>query len=118
MAAVRGIGLSGQMHGATLLDETGAVLRPCILWNDVRAAEECRHLEQRLPELGQITGNPAMPGFTAPKLMWVKKHEPEIFAKVKTALRASAARTPDSLLDATQTALDAITAAQRRPAGR
>ncbi len=86
MAAVRGIGLSGQMHGATLLDKTGAVLRPCILWNDVRSAQECRELEERLPGLGRITGNPAMPGFTAPKLMWVKKHEPAIFARVAKVL--------------------------------
>jgi xylulokinase len=86
MAAVRGIGLSGQMHGATLLDKTGAVLRPCILWNDVRSAQECRELEGRLPELGRITGNPAMPGFTAPKLMWVKKHQPAIFARVAKVL--------------------------------
>ncbi len=86
MEVVTGIGLSGQMHGATLLDKAGKVLRPCILWNDVRAAEECRHLERRLPELGRITGNPAMPGFTAPKLMWVKKHEPEIFARVAKVL--------------------------------
>lgn len=86
MSAVTGIGLSGQMHGATLLDKVGQVLRPCILWNDVRSAEECRHLEQRLPELGRITGNPAMPGFTAPKLMWVKKHEPQIFARVAKVL--------------------------------
>ncbi len=86
MAAVIGIGLSGQMHGATLLDKADKVLRPCILWNDVRAAEECRELEHRLPELGRITGNPAMPGFTAPKLMWVKKHEPDIFARVAKVL--------------------------------
>ncbi|HEY3149104.1 MAG TPA: xylulokinase [Dongiaceae bacterium] len=86
MAAVRGIGLSGQMHGATLLDKAGAVLRPCILWNDVRSAQECRELEQRLPDLGRITGNPAMPGFTAPKLMWVKKHEPDIFARIDKVL--------------------------------
>jgi xylulokinase len=86
MAAVRGIGLSGQMHGATLIDKSGAILRPCILWNDVRSAHECRELERTLPELGRITGNPAMPGFTAPKLMWVKKHEPEIFARVATVL--------------------------------
>ncbi|MEZ5829814.1 MAG: FGGY family carbohydrate kinase, partial [Dongiaceae bacterium] len=86
MAAVRGIGLSGQMHGATLIDKSGAVLRPCILWNDVRSAQECRELEVRLPDLGRITGNPAMPGFTAPKLMWVKKHEPEIFARVAKIL--------------------------------
>jgi xylulokinase len=86
MAAVRGIGLSGQMHGATLIDKAGAVLRPCILWNDVRSAQQCRELEQRLPDLGGITGNPAMPGFTAPKLIWVKKHEPEIFARVAKVL--------------------------------
>ena len=86
MAAVRGIGLSGQMHGATLIDKAGKVLRPCILWNDVRSAQECRELERTLPDLGRITGNPAMPGFTAPKLMWVKKHEPEIFARVAKVL--------------------------------
>jgi xylulokinase len=86
MAAVRGIGLSGQMHGATLLDKAGAVLRPCILWNDVRAAQECRELERTLPELSRITGNPAMPGFTAPKLMWVKKHEPDVFSRVAKVL--------------------------------
>jgi len=86
MAAVRGIGLSGQMHGATLIDKAGAILRPCILWNDVRSAEECGELEQRQPDLGRITGNPAMPGFTAPKLMWVKKHEPDIFKRVAKVL--------------------------------
>ena len=86
MAAVHGIGLSGQMHGATLIDKAGAVLRPCILWNDVRSAQECRELERMLPDLGRITGNPAMPGFTAPKLMWVKKHEPDIFARVAKVL--------------------------------
>lgn len=86
VASVRGIGLSGQMHGATLLDAAGKVLRPCILWNDVRAAAECRELEQKLPDLGRITGNPAMPGFTAPKLLWVKKHEPAIFARVAKIL--------------------------------
>jgi len=86
MAAVRGIGLSGQQHGATLLDKSGNVLRPCILWNDVRSAKECRELEQRLPALGSITGNPTLPGFTAPKLVWVKKHEPDIFARVVKVL--------------------------------
>lgn len=86
MAAVRGIGLSGQMHGATLLDKARNVLRPCILWNDVRSAAECRELEQALPALGKITGNPAMPGFTAPKLMWVAKHEPAIFERVTKVL--------------------------------
>jgi xylulokinase len=86
MAGVRGIGLSGQMHGATLLDNAGEVLRPCILWNDVRSADECRELEAKLPDLGRITGNPAMPGFTAPKLMWVKKHEPQVFARLAKVL--------------------------------
>lgn len=86
MAAVRGIGLSGQQHGATLIDNGGKVLRPCILWNDVRSARECRELEQRLPELGRITGNPTLPGFTAPKLVWVRKHEPAIFARIAKVL--------------------------------
>jgi xylulokinase len=86
VAAVSGIGLSGQMHGATLLDAAGAVLRPCILWNDVRSVAECRALEQRWPDLGRVTGNPAMPGFTAPKLMWVRAHEPALFAKVAKVL--------------------------------
>jgi xylulokinase len=86
MAAVRGIGLSGQQHGATLLGKDGKALRPCILWNDVRSAQECRELEQRLPDLRRITGNPTLPGFTAPKLVWVKKHEPEIFRRVAKVL--------------------------------
>lgn len=76
---VSGIGLSGQMHGAVLLDERGHVLRPAILWNDGRAGTECRELEQRESESRAITGNLAMPGFTAPKLVWVAKHEPDIF---------------------------------------
>ena len=79
LAAVEGIGLSGQMHGAVLLDEQGRVLRPAILWNDVRSTRECAELEERAPELRQITGNIAMPGFTAPKLLWVARHEPERF---------------------------------------
>ena len=83
---VAAIGLSGQMHGAVLLDVSGAVLRPCILWNDGRATEECRLLEQRLPDLTAITGNVAMPGFTAPKLLWVQRHEPDIAARVATVL--------------------------------
>ena len=80
VAAVAGIGLSGQMHGAVLLDGADRVLRPCILWNDGRSAADCATLEARLPELHAITGNLAMPGFTAPKLLWVAAHEPEIFA--------------------------------------
>jgi xylulokinase len=79
-AAVRGIGLSGQMHGATLLDRSGNILRPAILWNDGRAARECAELERREPRSRAITGNLMMPGFTAPKLLWVARHEPQIFA--------------------------------------
>jgi xylulokinase len=86
MAAVRGIGLSGQMHGAVLLDAGGEPLRPAILWNDTRSESECRELEASLPTLRRIAGNPAMPGFTAPKLLWVRKHEPDIFAQIETVL--------------------------------
>ncbi|KYH00377.1 xylulokinase [Bradyrhizobium sp. DOA1] len=86
LAAVKGIGLSGQMHGATLLDASLRPLRPCILWNDGRAAAECRVLEQRWPTLRATTGNKAMPGFTAPKLLWIAAHEPEIFAATKLVL--------------------------------
>jgi xylulokinase len=86
MAAVRGVGLSGQMHGAVLLDASGQPLRPAILWNDTRSDVECRELEASLPSLRQIAGNPAMPGFTAPKLLWVRKHEPAVFARTATVL--------------------------------
>jgi xylulokinase len=86
MSDVRGIGLSGQMHGATLLDAKDQVLRPCILWNDGRAAAECAEMEAIWPDLRRITGNIAMPGFTAPKLLWVRKHEPAIFDRVAKVL--------------------------------
>ncbi len=86
LSAVAGIGLSGQMHGAVLLDAAGSVLRPAILWNDVRSATECTELEEAVPNLRQVTGNIAMPGFTAPKLMWVRKHEPGVFARLRTVL--------------------------------
>ena len=86
VAAVRGIGLAGQMHGAVLLDAAGAVLRPAILWNDVRAAAECAELERRVPGLRGITGNLAMPGFTAPKLLWVARHEMGVFARTRTVV--------------------------------
>src|SRR3984957_6976385 len=79
-SAVRAIGLSGQMHGATLLDKNHRALRPAILWNDGRSAPQCAELEAAVPEMTTITGNQAMPGFTAPKLLWVRMHEPEIFA--------------------------------------
>jgi xylulokinase len=86
LAALRGIGLSGQMHGATLLDAEGRVLRPAILWNDTRAHAECAELEALAPESRQITGNLAMPGFTAPKLLWLRKHEPLLYARVAKVL--------------------------------
>ena len=86
LADTAAIGLSGQMHGATLLDARGEVLRPCILWNDGRSDLECAELERRRPALRRVTGNIAMLGFTAPKLCWVRKHEPEIFARVAKVL--------------------------------
>lgn len=85
-AAIRAVGLSGQMHGAVVLDDADRPLRPCILWNDGRAAEECTILEGREPRARTITGNAAMPGFTAPKLVWLQRHEPEIFAKIRKVL--------------------------------
>jgi xylulokinase len=86
LATVKAIGLSGQMHGATLLDKQGEVLRPAILWNDGRSAAQCEELERLVPESRDIVGNIMMPGFTAPKLLWVKQNEPEIFAKVDKVL--------------------------------
>ncbi|MEO0981273.1 MAG: xylulokinase [Pseudomonadota bacterium] len=85
-AAVKGVGLSGQMHGATLLGPDDRPLRPAILWNDGRSTAECAELEAAEPRLREITGNKAMPGFTAPKLLWVREHEPEIFAKTARIL--------------------------------
>jgi xylulokinase len=85
-SAIRAIGLSGQMHGATLLDESDRPLRPAILWNDGRSARECLDLELREPKARVLTGNIMMPGFTAPKLLWVARHEPGIFARTATVL--------------------------------
>ncbi|EGN2451073.1 xylulokinase [Salmonella enterica] len=85
-AAIRAIGLSGQMHGAVLLDNEGNVLRPCILWNDTRSAAECEWLRVHHPEMMTISGNMIMPGFTAPKLVWLARHEPEIFRRVAKVL--------------------------------
>ncbi|WP_376876090.1 xylulokinase [Albirhodobacter sp. R86504] len=82
---VRAIGLSGQMHGATLLSASDDVLRPCILWNDTRSHVEAADLDGD-PEFREISGNIVFPGFTAPKLLWIEKHEPEIFEKVAKVL--------------------------------
>ncbi|MBT9489516.1 MAG: xylulokinase [Rubrivivax sp.] len=86
MAAVQAIGLSGQMHGAVLLDAEGEVLRPAILWNDGRSTDACSTLEAAVPHLHAITGNLAMPGFTAPKLGWVRAHEPAVFDRLRSVL--------------------------------
>lgn len=86
LSAVKAIGLSGQVHGATLVDKEGKVLRPAILWNDGRCVQECIELEQLVSNSRQITGNLMMPGFTAPKLKWLSKHEPTLFAQVDKVL--------------------------------
>lgn len=86
LAQVRSIGLSGQMHGAVLLDVQGQVLRPAILWNDGRSFAECEELSTHTTDALNITGNLIMPGFTAPKLLWVKTHEPDIFAQINKVL--------------------------------
>jgi len=86
LAGVRGVGLSGQMHGATLLGADDRPLRPAILWNDGRSAAQCEALERAVADSRRITGNLAMPGFTAPKLLWVRDHEPEVFARIVRVL--------------------------------
>jgi xylulokinase len=83
---VTAIGLSGQMHGAVTLDAAGQVLRPAILWNDGRSAAECHVLESAMPGLGMVAGAPAMPGFTAPKLLWMQRNEPELFRRIAHVL--------------------------------
>jgi xylulokinase len=86
MDAVVAVGLSGHMHGATLVADAGQVLRPCIMWNDGRSSRQCAELEIFAPELTTITGNLAMPGFTAPKLLWVRENQPEIFKRLAKVL--------------------------------
>jgi xylulokinase len=85
---VEAVGLTGQMHGAVLLDASGSVLRPAILWNDQRTAAECDEIRERVgPErLIAISGNDALTGFTAPKLLWVRRHEPEVWGRVAHVL--------------------------------
>ncbi len=86
LAAVRGIGLSGQMHGATLLDDGDRVLRPAILWNDGRSGKQCEEIERREPRSREISGNLAMPGFTAPKILWVAENEPDVASRIARVL--------------------------------
>ena len=83
-----GIGLSGQMHGLVALDAADRVLRPAILWNDGRTGAECAEIEERvgLERLISLTGNRALAGFTAPKLLWLRRREPEVFAQVRHVL--------------------------------
>jgi len=85
---VAAVGLTGQMHGLVLLDEMGEVLRPAILWNDQRTQSQCDEIHQRIgrERFIQITGNVALTGFTAPKILWVQEHEPEIYARAKHVL--------------------------------
>ncbi|MCH2153778.1 MAG: xylulokinase [Phycisphaerales bacterium] len=86
--SIAAIGLSGQMHGLVMLDENDAVLRPAILWNDQRTASECDEIHETVgrDRLIQITGKPAMTGFTAPKILWVRNHEPKIYARAARIL--------------------------------
>lgn len=86
LSDVTAIGLSGQMHGAVLLDQTHSVLRPAILWNDNRSVAECHRLSEACPDIGMRAGVPPLPGFTAPKLMWLKAHEPETYSRLRHIL--------------------------------
>jgi xylulokinase len=86
--AVRAVGLTGQMHGSVLLDSAGAVVRPALLWNDQRTAAQCDEIRERVgpQRLVALTGNDALTGFTAPKLLWVREHEPAAWARVAHVL--------------------------------
>ena len=86
---LKGIGVAGHMHGATLLDSSGSVLRPCILWNDIRSQAEAKRLDAT-DQVRSLSGNIVFPGFTAPKLEWVRKNEPEIFNKISKVLLPAA----------------------------
>jgi xylulokinase len=85
---VGGIGLTGQMHGLVLLDEAGGVMRPCIMWNDQRTAAQCAEIEQKVgrAKLIELAGKPALTGFTAGKILWVREHEPEVYRRVRHIL--------------------------------
>ena len=87
-ADVAAIGLTGQMHGLVLLDAKGEVLRPCIMWNDQRAGAQCEAITKRVgrSRVLELTGNPVLPGFTAPKIVWVREHEPEVYKAVAKVL--------------------------------
>ena len=86
MAAVRGIGLSGQMLGVTLLDAADTPIRPALLWNDGRASAECADLHRCVADFADIVGCRAMPGFSAPKLLWLTRHEPDAMTRARRIL--------------------------------
>ncbi|RKF14280.1 xylulokinase [Alginatibacterium sediminis] len=86
LASVKSMGIAGQMHGATLIDKNADIIRPCMLWNDGRSAQQCAEIEAKVPSAHQISGNLVMPGFTAPKVLWVKQNEPENFARIDKVL--------------------------------
>jgi xylulokinase len=85
---IAGIGLTGQMHGLVLLDEAGEVLRPCIMWNDQRTAAQCAEIEQKVgrAKLIELAGKPALTGFTAGKVLWVRENEPDIYRRARRVL--------------------------------
>jgi xylulokinase len=86
---IAGIGLTGQMHGLVLMDADGTVLRPCIMWNDQRTAAQCAEITERVggtTQLLQLIGNPVLPGFTAPKILWVRENEPQVYARAAHVL--------------------------------
>ena len=83
---LEGISFSGQMHSLVLLDEQNNVLRPAILWNDVRTTKQCERITKRVDSLIDITKNKALEGFTLPKLLWVKENEPDIWKRIATFL--------------------------------
>ncbi len=87
-AQVVGVGLTGQMHGLVLLDTAGRVLRPCIMWNDQRTGSQCAAITARIGarRVLELTGNPVLPGFTAPKIVWVRENEPETYARIAHVL--------------------------------
>lgn len=85
-SGVKSIGLTGQMHGATCLGENDVVLRPAVLWNDGRSHQQCHEMMSEMPNFGEVTGNLAMPGFTSPKIRWIREREPETFNLIKKVL--------------------------------
>ena len=82
--SIKGIGLTGQMHGLVLLDERGEVLRPCIMWNDQRTGSQCENITEKIgyDRLLNLIANPVLPGFTLPKILWVRENEPDIYKKI------------------------------------